>query len=140
MGLADVIPYFRERLNILGFSEWPQPFSFDNIPNNIIDNSYNIVVGSISGGPANHQAFTFEIPTTVRVLKKGFREPLKSRDKSLETADKIYGDLLAAQNRLNATGIKDVRPTNSQPVQLSETQDNIIILEMNFTTIVISCF
>ena len=140
MTLGGVRGYFRTHLDAVGLSEWRDGFNFENIPANILDRAYHIEVGTTTTGPANQMHYTFQMPITVRVFLKGFRDPSQSIDDALDLANTIYAEVLDAANRLQTAGLKDIRPTSVFPQPLQLTNDNAVILELGFIAYLIYGF
>lgn len=141
MGLANVRPFFRERLEGLGYTEHDQPFEPTEIGANIVDGAFHMETGTISSGPANQRSRTFEYPLTIRVYKAGYSDILEAVDAALEEADTILNDLLQPSVRLgNAVGIKDIVPNSVQPTALDATNDNVVVIVMVLTARLELCF
>jgi hypothetical protein len=129
---VDVREYFRTILNSLGFREWKTAFSYDNIPSSILNESYHLTVEPIVGGPANHQCHEFDCPITLRVFLKGFRDESESVDAAMEVMQNILCAVLDSKVRLGSN-IKDVVANSVQPIPLSSTNDNSVIIEFSMT-------
>jgi hypothetical protein len=140
MNFGDIRGYFRTKLDALNYREWEDGFNFENIPSTILDGSYHIEVGSITGGPANQVHHTFLMPITVRIFFKGYRTPGEAIDAALNEANLILDEILKPSNRLQTNGLKDVRPVSIQPVALQLSNDNAVILTMGFEAYLIYCF
>lgn len=141
MGLADVRPFFRERLEGLGYTEHNQPFEPDEVGANIVDGAFHIETGTISTGPANQRSHTFDYPLTIRIYKTGYSDILEAYDAALEGADTILADLLQPSVRLgNVVGIKDIIPNSVQPTALNATNDNVVVVVMVVTARLELCF
>ena len=130
-----MLPYFRARLNSLNYKEWEDAFNFDNIPQTRLDMAYHLEVGAIDSGPANQLAHQFSMPVVVRVFIKGGRDTKASRDDALSQSETILAEILKPSNRLGIA-IKDVQPDGLTLNVLDTSDDNDIILEMNFTSII----
>lgn len=136
MSLTAVRPYFRARLDSLGFNEWSDGFAFDNIPLNILDKSYHIETRTSSGDPINQQgAQTIRLDVTIRIMRKGFLNTSQLQDDVILDAENIIKECCKTSNRLTQTfkniifnGIS-IDPINSQ-------DDNGAILTVNFTALV----
>lgn len=137
--LTEVRTYFRTILDSLGFREWSTAFSFDNIPSSILSNSYHMTVEPILSSAPSHQVHQFDYPITLRVFLKGYRDERESVDASIEVSEDILCAVLASTSRLGTT-IKDIVPNSVQPIPLSGSNDNSIILEMSFTAKVFITF
>lgn len=139
MSIASVRPYFRTRLENLGYSEHTDAIDFDNIPSTILDDSFQLETSSISGEPANQLHHEFDYSVVLRVFKRGFNDPVEAYDAIDEDIETILADILSPSTRLG-TDIKDIVPISIAKIPLSASDDNDIILEFNFTVTLIMCF
>lgn len=138
MSITAVKPYFRAKLDALDYTEWSDGFNFENIPEALLDRAYHLEIGTITSGPANQTTHVFSYPLTVRVFLKGFKDPAANIDDAVGQAETILSSILDVTDRLGAT-IKDVINDSIDIVPLAGSNDNHLILEMNFTA-VINCF
>jgi len=132
MNLDGVRDFYRGIINPLGFTEWDDGFNKSNIPSTILDRSYCFQIGRIVSGPANQLHHTFRYPLTLRVHLKGFRNTNAAIDEALTEAHNIIAGLLSPSNRLQTIGLKDIRPVTIDVQQLSDSNDNAVIVEMEF--------
>lgn len=141
MALTDVRAYFRTRMNALNYKEWRDGFNFENIPVSLLDGSYHITSGQIVGGDASQSGYEFLYPVTVRLFLKGYRKPIDAIEDSIEKGENIFNEVLKATNRLGtgATILNISNPT-MEPLPLDASNDNAVILEMQFVARVINCF
>lgn len=141
MALTDVRAYFRTRMNALSYKEWDDGFNVQNIPSTILNGSYHIETGSISGRPSPHIGHEFEYPVTVRLFLKGYRTPASAIDNSITAGQNILSGVLATANRLgNGSTIMDIVPVSIEPIRLDGTNDNSVILELQFVARVMMNF
>lgn len=136
MSLTLVRPYFRTRLDSLGYNEWTDGFDFENIPETILDGAYHLEIGTLSSIGVEHTMIDMEYPLTVRLYLKGFRDPASAIDESISQGEAIVCDITKIVNA-NQQGIKGVEFSTMQPIPKSDNNDNIILLEMEFTARVI---
>lgn len=125
--------YFRSRLNSLGYKEWTDGFNVENIPKSLLDGSYHISSGSVSPTPSNHQVHEFVSDVLIRVYLKGYRDPAQAIDKAFEKAELVLGAVLLPSMRLAQDCIKDIEPGVIDVEALSASNDNSVILNMNFS-------
>lgn len=135
MSLANVYPYFRARLNTLGFKEWQDGFNRENIPSTVIDGSYHILTPSASGGTINQNHQNVEVSLTVQLVFKGYRYPSDAKEKSLVECEKIIKDICSIQNRTSQ--LLNVVFNGFSMSALNASDDNQVLLELDFTGIVI---
>lgn len=140
MTLGGVRDFFRTRLDGLGYTEWGDGFSSQNIPSTLIDKSYFLEVGKIISRPANQLHHTFSYPLKIYVFLKGFRDPSAAIDNGLADAHLILDDILDKTVRLQTNGLKDIRPVSIDVKPLSDSNDNNVVIEMEFDNLLMFTF
>lgn len=140
MTLGGLRAFFRTRLDGLGYREWTDGFNFENVPATVIDKSYHLEVGNIKSGPANQMHHIFDYGLTVSVVFKGFRDPSSAIDFALDAGQDILDDILSPAQRLQTDGLKDIRPVNIAVRPLADSNDNAVVLEMEFSALMIFDF
>lgn len=132
MSLTLVRPYFRTRLDSLGYSEWTDGFDFENVPETILDRSYHLEIGSMSLIGTNQTLVDIAYPILVRVYLKGFRDPATAIDDAVEAGEGIICDVTKVTNA-NGQGIKDVQFASFDVLPKDvASNDNIVLLELSF--------
>lgn len=139
MSFAVIRPFFRSRLEALGYTEHADAVDFSNIPSNLLSETFQIESLPISGGPANQRAHEFDYGLILRVFKRGFADPVTAYDSADSDIGLILSDLLAPSVRLGVD-IKDIVPLSISKIPLSGSDDNDLIIEFNFSVKVILCF
>lgn len=139
MSLSAVRSYFRTRLDGLGFEEWTDGFNTENIPQTIKDQTYHLGVGFISAERPNQLATRFTYPVEVRVFFLGYNDPADAIDTAISASEDIMNDLLDPLNRLG-TDIKDVFIGSIQVLPRDESNDNDVILVMEFNADIVCDF
>jgi hypothetical protein len=140
MTLGGVRAFFRSRMDGLGYREWTDGFNVENMPSTILDKMYHLEVGAIKSGPANQMHHIFDYPITVRVVFKGFRDPSSAIDLSLDAGQEILDDILSPAQRLQTDGLKDIRPVNISVSPLADSNDNTVVIELEFSALMIYAF
>jgi hypothetical protein len=135
MSITAVLPFFRARLDSLDYTEHEDALNFENIPQTILNEKYHLEVGPILSGPANQLDHDFEYPVTVRVFLRGFVDTNSLRDDAISRAELILEEILKPSNRLGTT-IKDVVPNNVEILPIAASNDNDMILQLDFTSII----
>jgi hypothetical protein len=95
--------------------------------------------GFITASEANQIVHSFDMPVTIRVYKKGYVDILSAYDEAHSDMDTILADILDPLVRIG-TIIKDVVPDSIQPLPLDDSNDNVIIIEFNFTAKLELCY
>lgn len=139
MSFSNVRPFFRTRLEALGYTEHTDAIDFQNIPSTILDDTFQLETDTIAGGSANQRAHDFDYSVTLRVFKRGFSNPVNASDDLDTIIETILTDLLDPANRLGVN-IKDIVPTNITKNELSNSDDNDFFIEFNFDVRLILCF
>lgn len=139
MSLSDVRPFFRERLEALGFREHEKPFLTNEIAANIADRSFHIETGLISSAAANQIVHEFDYPLTVRIYRVGYSNTINVYDSAINDADSILEDFLDPTVRIG-TLVKDIVPNTISLEVYDASNVDTIILEMNFTAKLQLCF
>ena len=139
MSFATIRPLFRSNFDSLGYREWQDGFNFENIPANLLHESYHIEVGVIAGGTSSTLRFDFAIPILVRVFLKGYRDPAEAIDDALLRLDQIYEQVLSPSERYGSI-IKDVTPETASIIPLGPDNDNALVIELGFNTRLITCY
>lgn len=135
MSLANIYPYFRERLDGLGFSEWEDGFGRENIPSSILDKSYHILVESLAGGSINqtHQNVTASL--SVQIIYKGYARPVEAIEQALADTELLVKDICKVSNRTR--DMLNIVYDGSALEPLSVDNDNVVISRLDFTAFVI---
>lgn len=137
MSLAHVRPYFIARGVELKWSQWKDAFNFQNIPATLMHNSFHIQMGSTQGVKQDQMDVVTTVPVTVRHFCKAFQNLQHGLDLSAAAADSYIQKALKASNRLTGVGIKNVSLNNIQWVPYDQSNDNVIVTQMDFSALVI---
>lgn len=134
MSFIDLRAYFQERMLTVDpdLREWDDAFSVDNIPSTILDKSWHIQFEQFNYTGTAHTCLSFDSPVKIRVLFKGYRVTKEAVDTALTMADAIVKECTKPVHRLNQPNIKNVLPAFISINQLGATNDNVVILEINF--------
>ena len=141
MSFVDIKPYFRERLETVDaeLNEWQDAFDINNIPAQIIDKAWHIVVDAISYQGTAHECLGFAAPATLRVCLKGYRSPFEAIDNAHALADAIIKECCKAPNRLTQPNIKNVLPNLVNVREIGPSNDNLVVLEISFNLLIYIC-
>jgi len=132
-------PYFRSNLVALGFKEWTDGFKVENIPSAKLEKAFHIE--SPTGSRRNsydQQAQDVEIDVTIRTFRKGFKDPASAIDTTMSDLDTILTRCLASERRFGAQ-IKNITYNNHTISAINDTNDNAVLLEINFICFIILC-
>jgi len=139
MSFVSVRPHFRSRMIGLNYTEHTDAVDFENVAATLLDNSFHMETSPISGAAANQRDHKFDYSMVLRVFKRGFADPVSMYDDADQDIEDILSDLLSPANRLGID-IKDIIPESINKLPLSNSNDNDLIIEFNFTVKIIMCF
>lgn len=134
MSVVEVRTYFRNAMDGLGHIEWQDGFNFSNIPDNILDRSYHITSGRISGDIIAHRPMKLSSEVALRLFVKGYSGPQAAIDQALAYGEDILCEVLATENRAG-TVIININFVDMAVNPVADSNDNDVVLEMNFTAI-----
>ena len=135
--ISGVKTYVRARLLSLGFTEWTDGFNFSNIPKTKLESSYHVELGVSTGTAVNQDNQHIETPFAIRLFKAPTLRPKALIDSGIIVADTVIADLIKAENRLTQTEIKNVWFNNMAIEPLDDSNDNGLIIKIDFTALVI---
>lgn len=138
MSLTAIKPYFREIMDTLDFTEWSDYFDTTNIPSNILDRSYAITLGPINGEGQNHLDQETLTTVSLSIFVQGYRDPQQAIDDSIQIGESVILECLKVENRLTAP-IKNVVFNSMEFSPLSETNNNAVIINLEFNVRIILC-
>ena len=137
MSLSKIKPYFRTRLDSLGYREWKDGFNFENIPETLLDKSYHIQIENINSLSQTMNDVSLEADVRLRVFKKGFRYVTDALDDAYSEIDCIILEILKPDLRLsNSGGFKNIIITSSAIEEGSIDNDNFLLINLSFRAIV----
>lgn len=138
-GFTAVRPYFRSNMNALNYTEWTDGFNIENIPSTKLEKIYHILTPSGSRRDVYDQTSQdVELDVTIRVMRKGFKNPAGAIDTTLVDLQNILNRCLDSERRLGAE-IKNIAYNGHTITALNETNDNAVLLEINFICFIIFC-
>jgi hypothetical protein len=132
MSIAGVLPYFRTRMNTLGYKEWTDALDFENIPDTIIDGTYHLDFGSTIKNQNNQIDVDLGQTVTVRLFCKGYRDTSATRDKLIANAQDAFCDIIDPRNATIGPAVKDVEFTSMNIIALDDSNTNTMYAEMLF--------
>lgn len=137
MSLLGVKLYARTRMRALGYTEHTDGFNWKNIPSTKLDKAFHVELGEARGLSNNQDSQDIDAPFTIRAFQAPRLGAKNLIDTGVSMADTIIADLLMASNRLTQTEIKTVRLNTVAVEPLDESNDNGIVVKINFTALVI---
>jgi hypothetical protein len=137
MSLSNIRPYFRERLELLGFSEHEDGFNVENIPKTKLNKSFHISVPSIQGGAINHTHQDTVSGVEVSLFFCGFRNVGLAIDDAILSVETIVKDVCRVSNRTR--DVLNVVFEGAEFNPLNDQDDNSVAVTMSFTAQVVLC-
>jgi len=136
--ISSVKAYARSRLTLLGLTEWSDGFNFQNIPRTLLNNVFHVELRQCNGAGNNQGAQHIECPISVRLFMSQGIDPKTLIDDAIVRADAFISDMIMAQNRLTFdTCVKDVKFDALDIEPIDASNDNGIIIKVDFTVLVI---
>ncbi len=132
MSFTDVRSYFRTRMKALGHKEWKDALNFENIPESIQDRTFHIESGTSNVNSQNQQALDVSQDVVVRLFVKGYRDTSGGIDRAISLAQLAICDIVDPDNA-NGDAIKNVDLVTMDVVERSDSNDNTIVVEMNYS-------
>ena len=131
MSYSAIRPYFRDSFVAAGFNEWQDGFSFDNIPETLLDRSFHVFIESISGGPINQADQDSSATVIANVFFRGYRDVTIAIDESIVGLEAIVKQVCKAQNRVSA--VRNVVFDGADFAPISIVNDSSVLLTLRFT-------
>lgn len=131
MRFDQVQDFIANLMSRLGLKECPEGFNRESIPSWLLDQSFTIDFGTISGAAANHQMHSYRMPFTINVYFKNYSSPQDLRKCMMSTAFDINEILLKPQVRLQES-VKGLVPSSTTLAVLDRSNDNEAILSVGF--------
>lgn len=131
MSLHLIKPYFIDTLDKMALKRWPDAFSFDNIPSNIIDGAYHVLLLTANGVTTSNQHVEIIQPVEVRVFFKGYRDVEQAELECRTKANLIISSLCYVGNQTQ--NINGVYLDTFEVVPFeTDTQDNVAVARFTF--------
>lgn len=140
MSFEKVRPYFKEKLESLGYTQWVDSFSDLNTPRTQLDQSFvNVGVSFSSAGP-NARDIEVSLTYEVSIKLEAFRDPDSKIDEALERAEAIIKKCVSPCEFDTSEDLKQVSFTSGSVIPLSdEENDNVIQLNLSFDVTLTIC-
>lgn len=101
MSLSLVRSFLRDRMNGLGYVEWTDAFSTENIPSTILDKTYHILSPSADGRAINMHDLPIDFSQELSIFRRGFRNPAEAVDGVIADLEDIICDLFDPEQRFD---------------------------------------
>jgi len=125
-------------MDALSYVEHYDGFNFENIPGTKFDTAYHIEMGVARGLSNNQNCQVTEVPYTVRAFFAGGADPKAVLETSIASGDAIVAEMIDPSNRLVQSGLKNVRFDSMSVEPVADSNDNSIVVKVDFTAMVIT--
>lgn len=129
MSFKSVTPYLDTCMKSLGYIEWPDEYTMENIPGDLLDITYHLEIGNITGSAASHTTFNFNFPVVLTIHSKQVSNLSTSEETNrlLGRIDDILCKVLAAETRYSefADGITAISVSGIDIGPIDDTNLNI---------------
>jgi hypothetical protein len=130
------LSYSRARMVALGRTEWEDP-DFSSIPKQRLSTSFHVTPGESRTLAVHNDNIDVECPVTVRVPYAPNRKPTNLADSAIAFGKSVVTTFLNPATRLTDSGIKNVRFGSMEIEPLSDSNDNGVIVKLEFIALVI---
>lgn len=134
--IADVFTFARARMRVLGFTEWLGGFNRD-VPKTQLNTRFHLELGQPTNAGNDQDNFSIEVPFTVRTFVAPAKNTPPLIDQMIARGDTIIADFVKVLNRQTVAGIKNVQFNTMTVEPLDESNDNGVILQLNFSALVV---
>lgn len=131
--LNKFIPYLREQLNLLNYTEHDGEFDQDNIASTVLDRTYMITPQGLTSTRSSHTSYEWTFPANVTIWLKGFRNPSEAVDAALESAEAVLDNVLDISQRYSQSGMSDIYPTSIDFEPIDSSNNCVIQVSIGLT-------
>ena len=137
---SNVRPFFRTRLDGLGFNEHRDSvLTPENVGNTLLGRVYHLGGPTITKLPRSFTTDQFIYAIPVTMFTKRHKVEAEAIDEADLIIDTVLSDLLAAERRTQEV-IKNIELDSVQREPLDVNNDNAIRIIFNFNVTLIECF
>lgn len=136
MSWTVVRPYFNSVLTARGYTEHTDAFATDNIPATVMDKSFHLGLGPITGLGQNQMDQTTEMAVVLRTYYMGYRTPQEAVDIAIEEAEEILKQLVKVEEnagRTDTAGILNVVLNEVALDPIDASNDNAVVVTSSYT-------
>lgn len=135
MSLETARAYFSARAESQAYKKHYDGFAINNIPKSSLNKSYHVEAFVFNGITHNQTDLNIEASCVVRLFFKGGRDVDSTILDATIAGDAYLSDVLASENRLTQTKIKNVILNTMTIEPYAESNDNYVVCRMDFTAI-----
>jgi len=135
MSLETARAYFSTIAEDLSYRKHYDGFAINNVPKSSLNKSYHVEAFVFNGISHNQTDLIMEATCVVRLFFKGGRDVDSTISDATIAGDAYLSDVLASDNRLTQTKIKNVILNTMTIEPYAESNDNFVVCRMDFTAI-----
>lgn len=138
--LSEVRDYFKQIITTYdsSFKEWDDAFNSENIPSGSLNKAF-FVEYQVDSSTFGNGYGTDTLSVTVKLFFKGTNKPQAALDNGMDTAFAIRNEAQNLESIALTETIADVKSVSIIP-EPRESNDNIIIINLNFNVLKNFCF
>lgn len=133
MSLSLLIPYVRNKLQGLGYTEHTDEFDGDNIPATVMDKTFKLNPGSLSAQRASSKDYLWTYPLEIEIFFRGYNYPSAAVDGAFVEVEKIMDEVFDIADRYSQSGIRDIYPTGVSFEPFSSDNDSIVRVKIDMS-------
>jgi len=130
--IEQILPYYRTKLNALGYEEHESVFDFTNIAENRSDLKYQLTWNGTGVPSQNLYVMSIDQPILISVFIEGFNDEQATRDRAILKADEIIVELLNHYTN-NTTNVNNMTLNSFEILPISESNDNDMRIDISTT-------
>jgi hypothetical protein len=137
MSFSSIKPYFRERLQAVGYSkEHLDAVNLLNVPAVLIDRTFHILVSGSSGISATQSDQTIEANVVVSVFFAGWNNEIQAIDDATTEAENILKSCVKISERVTGNDtLRNVSFISHAVSPVDGSNDNIMVLTLEFNAL-----
>jgi len=139
MSLGLIRPYYRDKMETLGYEEWPDAFNTENIPSTNLNKAYHLGAGPISTIQLDQNSTDVSLEVIVSFFLRGFSDPIEALDDAHTEAQTIIETIMNVADRTTGD-VKNIELNSGDFVPLNDTNDNSVLGIVSFENYNIICF
>jgi hypothetical protein len=138
MSLTGVRSYLRARSRELDLKEWKDGFNTNNIPETILNKSFQIDMSDVTQGIRRNQSDQeVSMPCTLKVFLKGYKNPADAIDSAVLIVENLVKKCCNPTTALTqGDGIKNVSFDSARYEPISDSNDNAVVATAVFRFLV----
>lgn len=133
MSMTAVLSYFKTSCEALGYKEHDDVFNYENIPSTRLGSTFVVELGDFTRERHDPALLTFSTSVTVRLFTKPARNTREARTQAVAMVEELTKE--CAKSFAQSGGLKAVFFNDSKISALSQSNDNVMMIETSFTAL-----